>query len=63
MRKEKAAAEAEYWLAHLHEQRNAVFREVKMAYFDYAFLMEELKLVGHQAGDHGGIRRSGPRTV
>jgi cobalt-zinc-cadmium efflux system outer membrane protein len=50
VRKEKAAAEAEYWLAHLHEQRNAVFREVKMAYFDYAFLMEELKLVGHQAG-------------
>jgi len=53
VRREKAAAEAEYWLAHLHEQRNAVFREVKMAYFDYAFLMEQLKLVGDQAGIMG----------
>ena len=53
VRREKAAAEAEYWLAHLHEQRNAVFREVKMAYFEYAFLMEQLKLVGDQAGIMG----------
>ena len=50
VRKEKAAAEAEYWLAHLHEQRNNVFREVKHAYFDYAFLVAQLKLVGDQAG-------------
>ena len=53
VRRGKAAAEAEYWLAHLHEQRNSVFREVKMAYFDYAFLMEQLKLVGDQAGIMG----------
>lgn len=53
VRREKAAAEAEYWLAHLHAQRNAVFREVKMTYFDYAFLMEQLKLVGDQAGIMG----------
>lgn len=50
VRKEKAAAEAEYWLAHLHEQRNAVIRDVKHAYFDYAFLTSELKLVGDQTG-------------
>lgn len=50
VRKEKSAAEAEYWLAHLHEQRNNVIREVKHAYFDYAFLAAELKLVGDQTG-------------
>lgn len=50
VRREKAAAEAEVWLANLHEQRNAVFREVKMAYFDYAFLKAELDLVNHQTG-------------
>jgi outer membrane protein TolC len=50
VRREKAAAEAEYWLANLHEQRNAVFREVKQAYFEYAFLVARLALVGKQAG-------------
>ncbi|MBI2424457.1 MAG: TolC family protein [Candidatus Hydrogenedentes bacterium] len=48
VRKEKAMADAEYWLAHLHEQRNAVFREVKSAYFKYANLGDRLAIMGGQ---------------
>lgn len=50
VRAEKADADAEYWLAHLHEQRNAVIREVKQAYFEYAFLIAQINLVNDQTG-------------
>lgn len=49
LRGEQAVAEADAALARLYVERNALFQEVKEAYFDYAFLQESLDTTKRQA--------------